>query len=102
MERNPPEAVVDYLESLEEDEAVDEVRLEFIGQAWVDEYARAVDDGHTEFTIPLEDLKTRDNEWAIHSTATSYHVEDSLHRHENAPEWVQDWDGPFELKLANH
>lgn len=75
--------------------------LEFIGEAWIDDRAHEVDDGRFTYEVPLAHLRTSDGEWAIESTASSYHVSDLLKDHENAPETVQNWPGPFTIKLRD-
>lgn len=75
-----------------------EVVLEFTGQAWINERARDVDGKETTYTVPLSALRRR-GEWALDETPFRHFVSDSLHTHENAPEWVQEWSGPFELQV---
>lgn len=79
-----------------------QITVEFIGEAWVGDYAREVDDGRTQYTVPLDALRTDDGEWAVHSTGTTYLVPDYLRKHENAPEWVQEWSGPHTIKLVGY
>lgn len=86
--------------------------LLFIGEAWINGHAREVDNSRAEFTVPLADLhrdhtahigspgkQTEDHPWFIHSTPMNHYVSDAFRTHENAPEWVQEWQGPFEVKL---
>jgi hypothetical protein len=89
--------VIDYLESKDEN---DSVELAFIGEAWINGNAKKVDNGKCTFSVPVSHMKANE-EWAIESTCTSYHVSDILHTHDNAPEWVQNWYGPFTIKLEN-
>lgn len=84
----------------DEDEAIEsgEAVLEFTGQAWIEGRARDVDNKETTFTVPLSDLQVRGN-WALDDTSFRHFVDDQLLQHENAPEWVQTWSGPFEIQV---
>lgn len=86
----------------DEDEAIEsgEAVLEFTGQAWIEGRARDVDNKETTFTVPLSDLRIGDY-WALDKTPHRHFVDDQLHRHQNAPEWVQTWSGPFELQVKS-
>ncbi len=86
----------------DEEAAIDDedVVLEFTGQAWIDEHARNVDGKETTYSVPLSALY-HNGEWALDETPFRHFVSDSLHTHESAPEWVQEWDGPFELQVKH-
>ena len=57
-----------------------------------DEYAEpAADRDPTTFHVPVEDATDENGEPLADATRES----DILHEHENAPEWVRDWTGPF-------
>lgn len=91
----------EVLEELPDEEAEiesGEAVLEFTGEAWVGGRARDVDGKETTYTVPLSDLRQNGN-WALDETPSRHFVSDSLHTHENAPEWVQEWNGPFELQI---
>lgn len=93
----------EVVEALPDDEAAiesEDAVLEFTGEAWIDGRARAVDDKEETFTVPLTDLQV-DGEWALEETPSRHFVSDQLHRHENAPDWIQEWDGPFELQVKS-
>lgn len=105
----------DIVTKLPDDESIikhAEATLLFIGEAWINDYAREVDDGRTTFTVPLADLYIpltnhidtvgdATDTWAIHSTIHNHHVSDVFKSHDNAPEWVQTWTGPFTIKLVD-
>lgn len=93
--------VVEALPGEESEIESGEAVLEFTGQAWIDERARDVDGKETTYTIPLSDLR-KNEEWALDETPFRHFVCDSLHTHKNAPEWVQDWSGPFELQVKHY
>jgi hypothetical protein len=95
------EEVRDVLPAPDNDDVIPQARatLAFRGEAWVRGRARAVDDAGTTFTVPLGDLRNESNEWAIHGGAGLHYVADGLHQHSNAPEWVQQWDGPFTVSV---
>jgi hypothetical protein len=93
----------EVVEALPDDEAAiesGEAVLEFTGQAWIDERARDVDGKEETFAVPLTDLRAGDS-WALDETPSRHFVSDQLHRHENAPGWIQEWDGPFELQVKS-
>lgn len=92
--------VIEALPKGETELATRGVVLEFTGEAWINEQARDIDGKETTFTIPLTDLH-QNGEWALDETPCRHFVSDSLHTHENAPKWVQEWDGPFELQVKH-
>jgi len=82
-----------------------EVELEFIGQAWIDGYAREVDNSRTTFNIPLSALYDENTDsWpGLHDHSSwGYHLDEGgLMLHANAPELVRDWDGPCIMTVQN-
>lgn len=63
----------------------------FHPQAWINDYAVDVDaEGETEFDVGDVPAGMRDNDYPS----------DELHAHENAPEWVKEWAGPFWIEIA--
>jgi hypothetical protein len=85
-------------------------QLRFQGEAWVNGQALEVDNAAYTYTVPLADLHREltgfvaqwgegDREWAIHSRNGSPRVSDCFKRHPEAPEVVQDWNGPFTITL---
>jgi hypothetical protein len=82
----------------EEDIQDQTVVLEFTGQAWIDGVARDVDDKQTEVEVPLSAIKTAEG-WAIDETGVRHYVHDTIREHDSFPDWVADWDGPFELQV---
>lgn len=70
------------------------VKLRFVPQAWVNDYAIEVDpEGPTEWEVPagLVDFDFDRDHWR----------RDALKNHHNAPDWVRGWQGPFEVELAD-
>ena len=66
------------------------VTIRFRPQAWIGDYAVDVDaEGPTEFEVPVEEVKDIE--------PRSYDA-DLLREHDNAPKWVKDWQGPFEVE----
>lgn len=63
------------------------IRCTFVPQAWQDDYAIPVDpEGDTSWDMTVETLPRR------YSLAN-----DALREDVRAPQWVQDWVGPFEV-----
>lgn len=75
------------------------VVFRFNPQAWQNNYAIPVDaKGETEFSVPLSDLPLNsDGELPADNTMES----DDLRNHVLAPQWMQDWDGPFFIGVRN-
>lgn len=91
------------IEALPDEEAViesGEAILEFTGEAWINGVAMDVDNKEETFTVPLTDLRLNGS-WALDGSTSRHHVADQLHRHENAPDWIQEWNGPFELQVKS-
>ena len=66
-----------------------EIIATFTPQAWIDDYSVDVDpEGDTEWQITLNDL--------VHTDLEFFEI---LAQHENAPEWVRDWCGPYLISL---
>lgn len=65
-------------------------------QAWIDEMAREVDDSPVRFTIPREDAMVEGE-----LVPDKHRLSDKLKQHENAPERVQKWKGPFYVEVDN-
>lgn len=67
------------------------VEVTFYPQEWIrDTAAPAEDHEPVSFTIPEEEAVV-DGVLPADDSAES----DILHEHEDAPDWVQEWDGPF-------
>lgn len=76
------------------------VKLNFNPQAWVRDYAISVDpEGDTTWTVPkalfLELFPTEAD------FNSNHHERDDLRHKGNAPQWVRDWSGPFEVELLD-
>ncbi len=79
--------------------AVATVTLRFFPQAWIRDYAVAVDCEHPDnWTVPLSDFldqfPTRDDWHERHE------ARDEMRTAGSAPRWIKDWSGPFEVELA--
>lgn len=74
------------------------VRIRFIPQEWYHDCAINVDaPGSCEFDVPKVDAVNSRNEWLRdHSNAS-----DALKYHKNAPQWIRDWTGPFEIEILH-
>lgn len=65
--------------------------LRFHPQAWINDYAVDVDpEGPT-------DWEANDVPYGIKSDTSE---SDSLIHHDNAPQWVRDWCGPFWVEIV--
>ena len=63
--------------------------LRFIPQAWINDYAVTVDlEGPDTFQVPSE---------AVEGIESRTYESDTLRGHKNAPAWVREWQGPFEI-----
>lgn len=93
------EALPDELAKIKDAKAT----LVFIGQAWINERAREVDDSRYTFDIGLNELyQGATGEWRdIHSTGVGHYISDGFRSHPNAPEPATKWQGPFEIKLKS-
>lgn len=72
------------------------VKVTFHPQEWQENYGEehavpANDHESVSFTVP--DSHATDDTGEL--PADDSYDSDLLHEHENAPEWVQDWSGPF-------
>ena len=80
-------------------EEYDTVRIVFTPQEWVTFYGdeRAVETGdRVRFRVPVCDITDSNDELF---QEPSYEL-DSLKHHENAPEVVKEWEGPFEISIG--
>lgn len=63
------------------------ITVEFVPQAWINDYAVNVDpEGPTTWEVPVE---------MVRDVEPDQYESDDLRFHENAPEWVKEWSGPF-------
>jgi hypothetical protein len=63
----------------------------FHPQAWVNDYAIEVDpEGDTAFEVGDVPDSVEDDSYES----------DNLRDHENAPQWVKDWSGPFYIEIV--
>jgi len=68
------------------------MKVRFHPQAWVNDYAMSVDpEGETEFEVP--------NELVSDDMEDDDYPSDELHLHDNAPQWVKNWSGPFWIEI---
>lgn len=68
----------------------------FHPQAWQRDYAVEVDpEGDTSWFVQLADTLNEDGEELANDDFDS----DDLRNHENAPQWVKDWSGPFYITI---
>lgn len=76
------------------------VKVTFIPQVWVGRRDReaypAEPLGETEFYVSEEDATDPDTGEAL--SPDSYEIDD-LRLHANAPKWIREWNGPFEIEL---
>lgn len=69
----------------------------FRPQAWVNDYAIDVDpEGQTRWD--LSDAEA--HQWLAEAQGSCPDL-DALQNHRNAPQWVQDWRGPFYIDLID-
>lgn len=65
---------------------------EFKPQAWIDDDAVEVD-AEGDRTWEIDSLTQQQ----IEALGLDSETRDNLRFHPNAPQWVRDWDGPFEI-----
>ena len=68
--------------------------VKFYPQVW-DRNDRALTGAPFTYTVPIEDA-TDDNGELLEDDSYS---SDQLHRHENAPDEVRNWQGPFYVEI---
>lgn len=73
----------------------------FYPEEWVpgmdgDDHARITGDKITRFEIPLEDALDDDGDLITDLTDKAARLAD----HEDAPDWIQTWTGPYEVGVA--
>jgi len=72
------------------------VEVVFSPQEWTDEYAMASEERDpVTYEVPRKDAENDNGELYEDDT----HQSDQLADHENAPEWVQNWSGPFYVTI---
>lgn len=70
---------------------IETVKVRFVPQAWVNDYAMEVDPlGETVFEVSAEDAKGLEDDT---------YESDDLRFHANAPEWIKEWSGPFYIQI---
>lgn len=71
-------------------------KVRFHPQAWQDDYAVPVDpEGETEYEVPIKDATDEEGKIYPDDDPRS----DGLKDHENAPDWVKEWQGPFYITI---
>lgn len=75
------------------------ITLQFIPQKWVNDYAIDADpQGPLTWDVPIIEIITEfPDEFSWHN---EHETRDSMRAHANAPQWVREWDGPFEVEFA--
>ena len=74
------------------------VTVRFIPQAWVKAHAIDVDPaGPSTFTVGAGDAQNADGDWLEDRSYAS----DRLRTHANAPRWIREWSGPFEIEIQH-
>lgn len=69
-------------------------RVEFVPQAWMNDYAIEVDpEGETEWVVEADEIT---NPYML---VDDQYESDELRFSRNAPDWVQDWSGPFCVRI---
>ena len=75
-----------------------QIIAEFIPQIWVNDYAIKADPlGETKFDVTAAILEM-DKYTALDLVDDTYET-DELRYSTNAPEWVQEWSGPFYIRV---
>ena len=76
------------------------VRLVFVPQAWINDYGVVVDPGgEIDWNVPLRELL---KQFPTREAWEGQHEErDNLRYHANAPSWVREWSGPFEVECED-
>lgn len=92
----PPEC----LAQSELDESVTHAEVRFYPQHWVyiagdAQACESAEKDPVTFTVPVEAVLADDGEIVPDDSSQS----DGLRRHENSPEWVQSWTGPFYVTI---
>jgi hypothetical protein len=76
------------------------VTLLFRPQAWINDHAVSVDSEHPDrWTVPLPLLLSRfpaEQDWHEHGEDR-----DAMRLEGNAPRWIREWSGPFEVELVD-
>lgn len=75
---------------------------EFQPEAWVNDYAITVDaEGPKTWdaTQFVEEMRIENPRWFLDTLLRGCDYDDILRTDPNAPEWVQEWQGPFETYL---
>lgn len=76
------------------------VTLQFKPQAWIDDYAVSVDVDHPDrWTVPLALLLERfptEQDWRHRDEDR-----DQMRDEGDAPTWIRNWSGPFEIDVAD-
>jgi hypothetical protein len=74
------------------------VTVRFLPRAWIENHAVEADpEGSTTFAVPATDAKDAEDNWLPNHDAAS----DGLRQHDNAPEWIRNWNGPFDIEIEH-
>ena len=75
------------------------VEMSFTPQVWINDYAHTADaQGETDWTAPLDQVLALCD--GVLPADDSYESDD-LRNLPQAPDWVQDWYGPFVVSIDN-
>ena len=76
------------------------ITLQFVTQAWINDYAIEADpQGPTTWEVPLSELR---EEYSCQAFWEDEHEKrDQMRYHANAPQWIKDWPGPFEVEFED-
>ncbi len=69
-------------------------KIRFVAQAWINNYAVECDpEGPTTFLVPDSAITP--------AMRYSADARDALREHDAAPEWIREWNGPFECEIVS-
>lgn len=72
------------------------ITVHFQPEAWINDYAVAVDDEGPDAWVVTDDTAS------MIATMDEAHDDlDFVRGDENAPEWVREWQGPFEITIVD-
>lgn len=68
-----------------------QIKLRFLPQVWINDYAVPCDpEGTTEFEVAESSISF--------DFENDHYERDELRFDDNAPDWVKEWSGPFEIE----
>lgn len=76
------------------------LKCTFIPQAWQNDYAIEVDpEGETQWEVTLLEMVELTDYTDPDKLKEDDYARDELRHTKEAPQWVRDWAGPFEVKF---